>query len=146
MRVQAHAAFDEGAQADIALQDNQRAGLVSREMLHRQQDLIHRFQTPIAAAEPEPALAPQARQGAPDLGLEQDDDGYAKVGDDERKDRPQRLQARSPSRQVERDHDQDPHQDVAGPRATDHHQGLVDQERDHQNIDDRIQVQGRQRR
>ena len=36
--VQAHAALDEGAQADIALQHDQRAGLVRRKMLHRQQE------------------------------------------------------------------------------------------------------------
>ena len=93
-RIQPHAAFDERAQPDVALQHDQRADLPLGEMLGRQQDFAERFGGAEAFGQAEPALAPEARQGAPDLRLEEHDDGQADVGNDEGQQRAQRLQAR----------------------------------------------------
>ena len=46
---------------------------------------------------------------------------------------------------VERHHHEDADQDVAGARASDDHQALIDQEGDHQDIDDAGDSQAGQR-
>ncbi len=50
--VEADPAFDEGTEADISLQDDQRAGFALGEPAHGKQDLIDRFGTPESAGKP----------------------------------------------------------------------------------------------
>jgi hypothetical protein len=132
--VQPHAAFDEGAQSDVPLDHDQRAGFIRGQAAHRDQDIFGELGPLVAAREP--ALASQARQRAADLGLEQYDYGQRQVRHDIRKHRAQRFQARIQRDHIQRHHDQDADQNVAGAGALDDHQGLIDQERDHQDVDD----------
>ena len=143
---QGHAAFHEGAQADVAFQDDERADFLVGEVLHRHHDFAERFGGAEAPGQAEPVLASDARQGAADLGLEEDDDGQADVGNDEGKQGAQGLQAGPTGEGVDRDHGEDADQDVSGARPADDHERLVNHEGDQQNVQRPGQIQGRQRR
>src|SRR5689334_4613051 len=54
VRIQRHAAFDEGAESDITLENDERADLLAREMIHREQDFAERLRSPESPAEAEP--------------------------------------------------------------------------------------------
>ncbi len=69
-RIHRNAAFDEGAQADVALEDDEGAGLLFGKLLDGEQDFAERFRRAESGGEAEPALAADAREGAADLGLE----------------------------------------------------------------------------
>jgi hypothetical protein len=74
------------------------------------------------------------------------DDGQADIGNDEGKQRAQRLQAGPTGQGVDRNHGQDADQDVPGARPADHHQRLIHHEGDQQNVERPGQIQGGQRR
>ena len=78
-RIQIDAAFDEGAQPDFALDNDQRASFALGEPSHGQ----HHFLAQLAAlqlADAQERPAPQAGQRSPQFGLEHDDQRNGGVG------------------------------------------------------------------
>ena len=78
-RIQRHTAFNERSQAYIALDDDERASLLLRHLLEREQDLFHHFAPLELPAEPQPSAAPDARQQPPYFGLEHHDQRDSRV-------------------------------------------------------------------
>ena len=63
--VEAHAAFDEGAQADIALKHDERPGPMRGEFLHRQHDFVDRCERAVSRR---PGRTSACVRGAPGCG------------------------------------------------------------------------------
>src|ERR1051326_5167180 len=82
MCFQPDTALNKSPQANITLENDQRAGLAAGKALDCQQNLIDRLRR-TAPAQSEPAFAAQTRQRAPDLRLEQHDHREADVRKDQ---------------------------------------------------------------
>jgi hypothetical protein len=117
-----------------------------RQLLHRHQNLAGCFRRAKSSCQPEQPPAAETRQGAPDFGLEKHDHRQADVGNNQRQNGMQRLQACPHRNQVKADDHYDAQQDGRRARAAHHHQALVDQERHHQDVDGADRIQLRQRR
>ena len=71
--IQRHAAFDEGPQTDFTLHDDQSAGFVLNQLLHREDDLVHYLAAFELPPESQPANASDAGQQPADFGLKHND-------------------------------------------------------------------------
>ncbi len=134
--VQRHPAFDEGAQTDLAFNDDKRAGDRLGKMVGREHDVFVAVGAVKDAAAPRRKHAPQPRQGMPDFRAEDDDQREDRVGQNVGDDPVNGLelfQVRNPE-----SCDQDDYRDQHGnrARALDELEELVDDKRHHQNVDD----------
>ena len=80
---QHHSALDESAQPDIAFQNDQRADMLPRLLIHREHHFV-RLRGAEARPETEPVLPPDARQGAANLRLKEHNHRQTHIGNNER--------------------------------------------------------------
>src|SRR5260370_730195 len=133
-RIQPDAALDEGPQPNFSLHHDQRTGLLLRELAQSEEDLVGDLAALEVGKTSERPPA-HARQHAPSLGLEHDDECESSVGGESSEPTVKQVQT-SPRRDgVDCNQDYYARQDVGRPPAPYEYDELIYKECDDQDID-----------